>query len=577
MAKEMTVEMLDLRRAFEAVLECIPEKALAAFVAKKKLIAGGMRPGNAVFMRKLLLNRYGSTLKAYELDLAILLRTHVPEVRFLAMLAPEAVQQYRLKFMVFFGKARFLLALLQDAREAIRGQAAQWMEEAGADLPEIEAAQKALERAFSPIGAIGQGDSPAGNALLREALTAAEQQVDALKKEVKHTHRVAEEAKVQLLREQKTLLETKDFAITAYKQRVEQLEYALRREEELRDLRVKELLLLRQCELFRGWLKPMCKVDALLEEAKHKPLLERAEALLEAQRKIDRAAAERHRAEDELKAVEQALQAVEQTLATAQVVLPELRDLHKELCTQRDHCRRMLEPEEILFSAVAKELAVRIEACSEEDYCAVRDWLNLSARIGALSTEEAKTLRSRFHRKMTLLSAANPELKPEDIAMDPETEGAAIQRRNPALSAAMTAQAPLLLFLDGHNMINGIGRYRPRRGRAQTHEDARNRLETEMRRMFCNLPCVAVHLVWDGEEKTQHNQSENVLVHYSGGTGEHRADRYILSQIDFYKERTEMPMVLVTDDNGFAGEARKRGVQVCKLHDFEAFLGVPLA
>ena len=33
-------------------------------------------------------------------------------------------------------------------------------------------------------------------------------------------------------------------------------------------------------------------------------------------------------------------------------------------------------------------------------------------------------------------------------------------------------------------------------------------------------------------------------------------------------------MLLVTDDNGFAGDAAKRGVAICKLHDFEAFLDV---
>jgi hypothetical protein len=88
---------------------------------------------------------------------------------------------------------------------------------------------------------------------------------------------------------------------------------------------------------------------------------------------------------------------------------------------------------------------------------------------------------------------------------------------------------------------------------------------------------VAVNLVWDGCAKTNHNLSENVLVHFSGGTGEHRADHYIINQIDYYKDQTDLPMVLVTDDNGFAGDARKRGVQVCRLHDFEAFLDVPLA
>jgi type VI protein secretion system component VasF len=123
-------------------------------------------------------------------------------------------------------------------------------------------------------------------------------------------------------------------------------------------------------------------------------------------------------------------------------------------------------------------------------------------------------------------------------------------------------------------MLNGLGRYRVPRGKPQSHEDARKQLEKDIVRQFADLPLVSVHLVWDGAEKSQHNLGSNVLVHFSGGTGEHRADKYIINQMEFFKRASDIPMVLVTADNGFAGDARKCGAEVCSLHDFEAFLNV---
>jgi hypothetical protein len=64
--------------------------------------------------------------------------------------------------------------------------------------------------------------------------------------------------------------------------------------------------------------------------------------------------------------------------------------------------------------------------------------------------------------------------------LDPDTEAAAIRRRNPHLAAAFEGREAVLLFLDGHNMLNGMGRYRTQRGKPQTHEDARKQVEKDI-------------------------------------------------------------------------------------------------
>lgn len=577
MATETAIELRDLAHAFEEMLKRIPKASLLMFIEKHNLVTGGMRKDNPVFMQKLMVGNLSPRLLTYDKDLSALLRSHVDVVKFLSMISREELKLRRQLFSAFFGKAAFILALLNDIREDVREEAAKWMADAGAEMPEPEEAQKQIARIFEPAVKMNTDGTPTGNAKLRAELDLLKQQLETEKKTAKQVHRSAEEAMVKAQREQKDLLATKDFAIAEGKRRVEQLENALKREQELRELRVHQELSIAQVKLFRGWLKPACALASLLQASPSAPLLERVERALENQRKADRAAQYQHEAKLALEALEKALKEVDETLASAQLITPEMVEVRKELNTQCEAYRATIFPKGKLFSAVARELATRIDACSEADYVPVLEWLRQSERLKVLSADEAKALKNRLNQRLTLLAMAHPELKEVDLALDSESETAAIQRRNPVLSAAMLGQGEMLLFLDGHNILNGISRYRQPRGRPQSHEASRTHLEKDIRNLFAHLPLVSVHLVWDGVAQTNHNLSDNVLVHYSGGTGEHRADRYIIAQMDYHKTVCDLPIVLVTDDNGFAGDARKRGAEVCKLHDFEAFLNVPHA
>ena len=578
MAKEVALSEKELKATFEAVLAGIPTKALESFVTQAKLVCGGMRlgsPGNLVFMRTVITNAYAGKLLHYDATVATFVREYMAEVKLLALIDPKELEVRRSLFTVYFGKARFILALLFDTREAVRTLAAEWMKEADAELPDEAYAKQTIQALFSPVVNVNQeANEGVSSKRLRAELDAAKQALETAKKEAKRDRRALEESYTKQLREQKDLIATKDFAIAEAKRQAEIAEAQLKRECENRTLRVNELLSDCKIKLFEGWLKPMCAVEDLLKEVKAEPLLERAQHVLEAQRKTDRAAGQRHEAEATLRAMQDMLQQVEQTLAVAQVKLPETIALREELQKVCEQYQAQLDASEAGFSAVAKELAARIDVSTERDYHAIRDWLRLSESLGAITKTEAKALKLRFHRQASLWAVTNPEVKAEDLVDEPETESEAIRRRNPTLVAAFEGRGSLMLFLDGHNMLNGMGRYRSRRGTPQTHEDARKRLEKDIRLQFANLPLVQVHLVWDGGERSQHNEGSNLLVHFSGGAGDHRADHYIINQIDFFKTTTECPMLLVTDDNGFAGDAAKRGVAICKLHDFEAFLDV---
>lgn len=570
MAVEETLSEKALANAFEAVLKDVPVQALTSFIKQANLNIGGMRmgkPGCDVFMRQVIVTAFASKLmKKHDVGLATLLRAYMAEARLLKLLEPNVIAEFRGQLTVFFGKARFILALLMDRREAVRTDAAKWCEESGAELPDEASAQTFIREAFSPVAAVGQGAAgAAGSAQVRAELADTKKRLEEAKKEAKRERREWEETAAKVAREQKDLLASKDFAIAEGKRVAEALENRLKREEANRNLRINELLSVRQVQLFGGWLKPACDVEALLNEAQTLPILARAEAVLAAQQKVDRAASRRAEAEAQLAQIETLLEKVEAVLATAHHVLPETTQLRDDLLAQRDAHRAALKTDLDDFSAIAQEMAARIDSTTDLDYRAVRDWLKMTATLGAITKSEADALWERFKRR-----AATWATPPEEL--DPDTEAAAIRRRNPHLAAAFEGCEAVLLFLDGHNMLNGMGRYRTQRGKPQTHEDARKQVEKDIQHQFAQLPLVAVHLVWDGAAKSQHNLRDNVLVHFSGGVGEHRADKYILSQLDYFKQVSDLPMVLVSDDHGFGGDAKKRGAEVCSLYDFEAFL-----
>ena len=570
----MTEEALPreaLSAALSRTLETLPQAALESFAQRHKLLTGGYRPGgNPALLRQLVLQKLRSLETHYDPDLAIFLRTHAPLPRFFAALTEAVLQAHLRTFFVRFGKAETLLACLADEREAIRSKAMAKLEEHGAELPSEAEAQHPLTRLFAPVAAAEPGT--AANQRTRETMADLRAKLDAAEKEARRARREAEEAARTLARNHKAELATAHFAVQELQSRIDRLQAELARREASEKTRVAALLAAKQIHLFHQWLAPACKLEALTEQNLAAPLLDRAEALLKQQAQFDRASARRAEAEAQLDALEQTLARVDAALRTANVRLPALLAVRDELVQACSALRTELTPAQD-EPPLAAELRARLNAANQGDYEDALALLELSKRLHLLPEPTLKNLRQIFHQR-----AASWALEVSDKDREAQAaENSPIERRNQALTAALRGEAPLLLFCDGHNILNGLGRYKQRRGTALTHEDARSRLERDLVILLRSLPLVHAHLVWDGPQTTSHAPADNLTVHYSGGTGEHRADRFILDLLAFYKTEAEsIPKTLVTDDQGFAGEARRLGAAVCPLHDFEAFLNVSL-
>lgn len=571
----MTENPLDataLGHAFEAALETIPTHALEDFAKRRNLLGGGYRPGNPKFLRDRVAAALRPKLDTYDNDLAMLFRHHVPEARLFAVLTQECLEAQRRRFVALFGKDRVILALQMDAREAVRALAARWMTEGGAELPEAEEAKTQLATLFASVANLGEG-SGKGSPRLQETLNDLRNRLQEQEKSAKKDRRALEEASAARLREMKSALATAEFNIAERQKQIDALQATLKREEAQRERRVAEMLSARQIQLFQGWLKPAVALEQEAASEADASLLDRAERALKLQAQEDRASAAHAKVRQRLEAAEAMLARIDEVLAAALVQRPELVAIREELNTEVGRLRALVQSPTL--SPLAETLLARIHASTQADYDPLVAMLRQAVGLKVIAPAEEQVLTRAFHQRAATWGLSQGHSDKDAEALDDllRESAQAIERRNPQLTKALRGEAPALIFLDGHNILNGLGRYKQRRGEARTHESARLNVEKEIARFFLNLPLVYVHLVWDGEARSDKTLSPNAIVHYSGGTGEHKADRYILDQLDFFrKEPAPLPMVVVTDDNGFAGEAIKRTAAVCKLHDFEAFL-----
>jgi hypothetical protein len=130
-------------------------------------------------------------------------------------------------------------------------------------------------------------------------------------------------------------------------------------------------------------------------------------------------------------------------------------------------------------------------------------------------------------------------------------------------------------LLDGHNIL-----YALRQAFIEQLVDghpgtaAREELAERLRRAFAR-PGPAVFLYYDGGEAHAESRSAQLQVIYSGGDGEHRADRAILGHLRQLAESAPVaPVVVVTRDIALARRARKRGASIMAPEEFAELSGL---
>jgi len=128
-----------------------------------------------------------------------------------------------------------------------------------------------------------------------------------------------------------------------------------------------------------------------------------------------------------------------------------------------------------------------------------------------------------------------------------------------------------LWLVDGYNTLCGLAsRYNRPTGNPVIDSKERRRFATDIARMFEHRPAVRVSIVFDAPTHSEVAVSPNVRIIYSGGTGEHRADKVLVDALRFYhgEEGPQPPCVLVSDDAKLRDAASRLGATLLTAKQF---------
>lgn len=562
---ECIVTPAEIATAAEEFLKVCHRKTLIAMVDAYNLVPAGRREqAKEPFLVQTLKSFLAKEL--FLADPSKTLRTfqhHAPaEVRFLQQLAQETLESEYYHFIACYGKAAFLFYLLSGEDETRRAWAKTKMEDAGTTLPTIEDAKTHLLHLFDALLRL-KGEAPMASRQSQVQLEELRQQLAVEKKNARRERQELEKKHQDALRELESQLATAKFNFSEAKKAQQDAEAALEKEKQLCAERVQQELAVKQIQLFYGWLRPHVKIEAAAQPPET-DLFKAIDKAIQNQVALDRTSHNLVNIQAELAQCQEKQAEINELMRGAHRIHPSLTEVYEQLEHRIETLKAVLP--EAMPTPFETQLLTQIKTAEDDQLPHILSLIELAEKTGMLSTSVVGKLRSAYNQRASIWE---PSLQVE-MEEDP------IETRNPELRDALRGLAPMMLFLDGHNILNGLGRYRQRRGTANSHEKMRDRVQKDVVILLRHLPMTIGHLVWDGPTMQTSSLSDNVQCHYSGGVGEHRADRYILDQLKYYRNmKVDIPCVLVTDDNDFGGEARRLGAAVCRLHDFEAFMPMP--
>jgi hypothetical protein len=520
----------------------------------------------------------------------------------LAVLAKHAEN-----LITIHGKSVMIPGLLVDAREEVRALAIDWLQNRGEDkdepaeedrtkalvaflqdcAPLLDAVQDLVEEqglAVEPDDdELDEEDEDweADLQLLKKPfaeLEKARQRVTRLEAELKEARSQGKAVKKlrQSAARQNERLQKLDKELRQEKKHVKQQAAELKRAhadvvklEAETEKRVREGVERELSSRLRAWLKKPMAVEADAQAAgadtKRGTLLDRVRAALERQAERDRHSGNVRRLRDRLQQLRQSLAEVRKAREEALQPLPDLPDLCKELEREIENTREILGDTREL-SPFASGLLSRInEAGTLADLEALQGLLNELTDQQALDGRQLRTLYTACHNRLArMYEAFTPK-----VTRKKHPRGPAWRFRQ-----ALRANEAFIWTLDGHNVLFGLDDlfgYDPETG--APGQKARDALVTAMKAFVDEAPKCEVTVFFDSPEHGEHRASKNVKVIFSGGEGEHRADRAILSYLEYVcREMSAMPRVLVTNDRDLARQARELNTDIMRLEEFAALL-----
>jgi hypothetical protein len=177
--------------------------------------------------------------------------------------------------------------------------------------------------------------------------------------------------------------------------------------------------------------------------------------------------------------------------------------------------------------------------------------------------EDRRRVYDALQRKLSLLDAND---RPAD------TDG---PDHGWTLRHVIFRNRPSLIILDGHNILYGLEDiFRPHYNEeGHPGRKARERLVGMARRLAQDRPNLRVRICFDAPRREIIQVTPNVEIEFSGGRGEHRADRRIREHVSLRRpEELDHQWFVVTDDRAVRREAAKNGARYVAVDLFAVLL-----
>ncbi|MCL1887781.1 MAG: NYN domain-containing protein [Kiritimatiellaeota bacterium] len=336
----------------------------------------------------------------------------------------------------------------------------------------------------------------------------------------------------------------------------------LAREARDRETRLAALHEAEMARAFEGWLDRAREVE--LEIQRDCGPLERAGAALKHQADSERHSGNRAALLARRDAVEAMRRRVAAALADAFRPTAALVASARELDGEAGRLDALLDVQNIPASPLENAIALHAHTADENGLYHLATLLARMGEIAALDAPALGRLRAVLARRQAFFHAAAGD--PANVAA--ESGPAAVLRR------ALLCEKGVFLIVDGHNILFALqGKYATNASPVVPDREKRGRFVADVTRVALGRPTCRAWVVFDGPVRNEDSPAPNVRVVYSGGSGEHRADKVVAETARFFRRAEPgVPVIVATNDNELRGEAQKIGALPMTASELGQFL-----
>jgi hypothetical protein len=318
------------------------------------------------------------------------------------------------------------------------------------------------------------------------------------------------------------------------------------------------------------WLAPAERLAAAAADIQGAALLKRADALLEQQAKIDLGYGLRRELQAELDACRNRLAQVIEARTQSLRPMSQLAELERELEARSAELLGLLDAP-AGDATLPKGLDAALNSAQGlEALATLRQALQATEALALLSEAQRSRAYARIADTASRLYASagglsrTPALEREGLRSLPLH----------ALQTQLAQGRAATLVVDGHNTLFTLpALFRSHFEDGMPGARARQALETRLLALARCQPRLSIQLWFDGATRSERCLADNLKVHFSGGSGDNRADGEILAFLHHVQQATPgLARAVVTADRDEARAAERTGAMVMAPQELALWL-----